>query len=137
LVRAAPAVEQDVPDDRAGLDAEREHDRSGPVGQLAREAPEQARLPAAKVVVDLDPAVARRRDVRPFGAAEPRDELAYGPLDRRLVVGLDVDAPERRLRARAAKAALELPRPRERLAQERFLHSGPRRMKMLDPDFEP
>ena len=71
-------------------------DRTRSLRELPGQAAQHRRVPVADVVVDGDPAVARRRDDAAVRAArQPRHELADGALDRADVVGLDVDRAER------------------------------------------
>src|SRR5207248_10465306 len=65
------------------------------------------RVAAAELVFDLDPAVAGRLDLGARGAAEARDELGHGLLDRGLVVRLDEDATERVARRATAEPRVE------------------------------
>src|SRR5262249_57035790 len=94
LVGTGAGVKEKGADNPPLLDAEREHDAAGPVGELLREPPQELRIAAAELVVDLDPAVRGSTDTRPLRAAEPRDKRPRRPLDRRLVVRLHEDPAE-------------------------------------------
>ena len=110
LVHDPPALVEQVADDLPALDADREGHGAHPVGQLAAEAAEELRLAVGGLVVDGDPAVARRRDDRPLRAfGPPRDELRDRARDSAYVVGLNVDGTKARPRfRRRCEATLEL-----------------------------
>jgi hypothetical protein len=83
---------EDEADDLLVLDADRDHDRPHPFGKLLRQAPERGRVAVACLVVDRDPAVARRRHLAASrSSGQPRDELLHRPLDGAEIVGLHVD----------------------------------------------
>jgi hypothetical protein len=78
------------------LDAQLHDHRAAPVGELTGEPAQHRRVAVADVVVDADPAVARRRDERPARVAgKARDELANRLLNGAEVVRLDMDRAER------------------------------------------
>jgi len=112
----------DAPD-LSVLDPDRERDGPHPVGELAAEPAEQIRFPVGGLVVDSNPAVARRRDHGPLRAGRaPRDALLDGTPDRADVVGLDVDRSEARAsrlrRGEPAAELADLDHERQRLVTE-------------------